>query len=177
MRFPLFLVVISTMIAHPAFAQSEDAGQWGISGSAGLGSGYFGLRLTVQYFFNDYVGASVSGNYNQLSDGGDKATNYGPEFAGILRLANSTSFTPYGGAGLGYEIWKRQQDSIVFDDSSSLTSLYFIGLGIRLNTNLSLNVQNTWTTYLNTPPRRFGNHDNYESTTRSQIGLGLAISL
>lgn len=171
------LIVSTIFVSTHGFAQDNTGGTWGLSGSAGLGSGYFGLRLTVQYFFNDYLGTSLSGNYNRISDDGDKAVNYGPEAAGIVRIPNSSPVTPYGGAGLGIEFWEREQNNAVFDDSSSLTSLYFVGIGIAVGTNVSLNIQNTWTTYLNTPPRRFGDHSDYESTTRSQIGLGVSISL
>lgn len=156
--------------------EQPSSGTWGLSGAGALGDGYFGLKLAISYFWNPFIGAEVSGSYTRAQSSSKEDTHYQPELAAILRLANPTSFTPFVGAGPGWDIWTRKESSQTFDEGSSPLAVYFAGLGIGLSSNLSLQLKNTWRTYLGTPPKKFGDHSLNEKKSTSDFSFGLAIS-
>lgn len=177
----VLMVGLCVWTAQVAIAQEDETddfeGRWSFSGGGSFGSGGFGLRLSVRYLFNPYLGTDVSGSYMQASTEDKEAIHYRPEAALVLRVPNVTMFTPYGGAGLGWEFWERSQNNVEFDDSSSPVGVYFVGLGVGLSSNVSLNIQQTWNVYLADSPRAFGDHSKRESSSSSDFGFGIGISL
>lgn len=178
------LAALALCLSTQAYAQGEDeeygegggGGSWTFSGGAGLGPGYFSLGLNVGYFFNPYIGTQVSGAYISASGGGKQAERYRPETALVLRLVNPTMLTPFGGAGVGYEHWTLTERNEVFDESGSPTAVYFAGVAVAFSKNASLNVQNTWRTYLDHAPRRFGDHSQREESTQDELSIGIVFS-
>ena len=148
----------------------------GFSGSVGF-SGGFTASLALSLGLNRYTAINVSGFYQSWKTDDEAEVRYGPEIDFVLRLPNPTMFTPYAGAGPGFEKWKREKNGEDYDLSSSLTANYFVGLNLSLSRNFGFQIQSKWTSYVNDPPRDFKDPNSKEPQTQSRIGIGFYFSI
>jgi len=127
----------------------------GISGGIGFGAGYFSFNAAVYYPLSRFFGFEFSGFYRQQSGKNYSETTYGPEIDFMLRVPNSTMFTPFAGAGPGYEWWERHLNSQPLEESSALTLNGIVGLDLGISKHFSLTLANKWVMYVDDPPLAF----------------------
>ncbi len=157
--------------------RSSPSGTWGISGGLGMGEGYFGAQLTVAYYFNPYIAIDSSVFYRSEQTDDWSKVHYGPGVDLRLSAANPTIFTPFVGAGPGYETWTRTYEGDTYDDGGSLTTNYFVGLNIRLMRQFSLQVAQRTTTYVGDPPIRLEDRRTPEPASFTRIEVQFLLSL
>jgi hypothetical protein len=137
------------------------------------------IGLTVSYFYNSYLAFDLSGDYftGKDPDNDLETVKYGPEFDVRLLLPNPTMFTPFVGAGPGYEKWALKYKGEMFDDSASLTGNAFVGLDVAFTRHFSLIVMSKTTYYVSDPPLDFPHKDKHESKTSNRVSVGFAVKL
>ncbi len=143
-----------------------------LSGSLSSGGGYFGGQITVGYSLHKYVGINTTYTYLRYSKGDNYGEYYGPELDLVLRYPNKTIVTPFVGAGPGYFKWIREYKGKSFDENSSATLNQFGGINIALNRHFGLQVLRKQVTYLNDPPRQYGDPDGHEVRTSVTTNVG-----
>jgi len=148
----------------------------GVSGTVGF-SGGFTANLSVSLGLNRYTAIDLSGFYLSWATEDQSEVRYGPEVDLVLRYPNSTMFTPFIGAGPGFEKWKREKDDQEYDLSSSLTANYFAGINLGLSRHFGFQIQSRWVTYVNDPPRDFKKPDKKEPQTQSRVGIGFYFAI
>lgn len=155
----------------------DDADQpIGISGGLGFGSGTFSINLAVTFPINRYFAWDISGYYLKQTGKNFENTEYGPEVDFIMRIPNSSMFTPFVGVGPGFVWWERVKDQKTFDNASSLTTNAIVGLDLSLSRHFSIVLANKWTTYVFDPPKSFDDETKREERNQSHVSLGFRLS-
>ncbi len=143
-----------------------------LSGTISSGGGYFGGQITVGYSLHKYVGINTTYTYLRYSKGDNYGEYYGPEVDLVLRYPNKTIVTPFVGAGPGFFKWIREYKGKSFDEGSSSTLNQFGGINIALSRHFGLQVVRKQVTYLNDPPRQYGDPAVHEVRTSVSTNIG-----
>lgn len=143
-----------------------------VGGALGAGSGYVGGSLTVAYPFNCYVSLDTVVSYSSFDQDSSSGTQYGPEFDLVLRLPNPTMFTPFVGAGLGYEKWVRAYRKKNFDEAAAPFGTTFGGLNIGLTRHFGIQVLRRQKTWLGRAPKSFTDREREEAHASMDTSIG-----
>lgn len=164
---------------HPLDEEPEaepSTGKWFLTGGLGLNDRSFGIELTVGYLMNRFVGYAGNAFYSSKRTDDWTANHYGPSLDLYLFAANPSIFTPFVGAGPGYERWQRTLLEQTYDDGSSATANYVLGINIQLAKSFVLQIDRRTTNYLETAPKSLDEPGKRESTY-SRLEIKFLLSL
>lgn len=152
------------------------------SGIAGVGSSGFQGSFVVGYLMGPYVLIETTPFYSKefsRSIGYNLRSGINSDLT--LRLGKRNGLiVPFGGTGVGFERWDQYLESDVNDGETlrddNATVSQFVGLAIRMGSNMQLKMTSRWLTWLDNPP--------YDLTKRlearlprreKRLDLGLAV--
>lgn len=146
-----------------------------VHGNAVIGGsrGEFSGHVDIGYYFNRFMSLDLVGEYLSYRRPSASGEQYGPELDAILHVANPLPITPFFGAGLGYQEWRRVYDGEAFDRNHSATGSLFGGLQIRFTKFFGLQAQRRRLAYLETSPVGFDDRMSREprSSVVDQVGF------
>jgi hypothetical protein len=185
----LYILVGTGLLVYNAVARAEDEekpkapdygnhGRITVSPGVGFGDGAV-VSLDVKYYYTDYIAFAFNGYYRTRIDDNQALTrtDYGPEIAAELLLPNPSIFTPFIGAGPGFQRWTIRHHDETFDDASSLTLNAFGGVDMGLTRVFGLVVGTKTTYYVNDPPRVFPDREKHEPKSYHRLLIGFRVTL
>jgi len=161
----------STVSARPARADRPV----GVTGALGFGSGSFYGRLALSYGLLPYVFTDVSGFYQSKTQRSYQGEAYGGEWDLVLRLNNRTMFTPYLGAGPGFEVWKQEFANAAEEHSQSWTGSYFFGLLVAFTKHFGMTVERREKRYFYDYPQNEDGSENPRGKQVASIDVGFQV--
>lgn len=186
-----FFLIISPYI-HAAKAESDqeepatDNGigpdkssypRHGMGLSLGLGFSAVSIEGKLIRQENRYYETHIGGYFSTYKQDDRKETFYGPEVDGVLKWPNPSILTPFVGGGFGYRKWQRIDHDEEFDGASSWMMHYFFGGELRFHRNFAILIAQKWDQYLNQRPRKFSDHSEYDSWTKSRFIMSVVVSI
>jgi hypothetical protein len=123
-----------------------------IMGSIGFAQESFFGKLTVGYGLYEYLGVDTTAFYLSDQNRHTQRKSYGTDIALVGKIPNRTIFTPFVGAGPGYEKWSYQKDGETYDNSQALTAFYYWGVLVTFTKHFGLTLSRRMKYFLTDTP-------------------------